>query len=291
MLVLVYVFNFLDRQILSILAERIKPTSASSDAQIGFLYGTAFAVFYALFGIPLGRLADVWDRRKLIALGLAFWSLMTALSGFARSFPELGAGAHRRRRRRGERGAGRVLAALRLLPAGAPRHRAGDLLERHLHRRRASGSPSAGWSSSAGTPRIPGAAPLGLRGWQVAFFVVGLPGLLLALWVRTLREPVRGASEASRRRDRERAVAGVRARAARRAAAAHAPPPLALGGRGARGVARNLARGGAASRAASALLIATARHPGAVDRARRSASTPPSRGCRRWRCATARRSR
>src|SRR5262249_5277005 len=88
-LVVVYVFNFLDRQILSILAERIRGDLGVSDAQLGFLYGTAFAIFYALFGIPLGRLADVWDRRRLIALGLAIWSLMTVLSGLARSFPEL----------------------------------------------------------------------------------------------------------------------------------------------------------------------------------------------------------
>ena len=88
-LVLVYVFNFLDRQIVSILAERIKADIGATDAQIGFLYGTAFAVFFAVFGIPLARLADVWDRRKLIAVGLAAWSLMTVLSGFARNFTEL----------------------------------------------------------------------------------------------------------------------------------------------------------------------------------------------------------
>src|SRR5215475_5959238 len=90
-LVIVYVFNFVDRQILSILAERIKRDLDLSDAQIGFLYGTAFAVFYSIFGIPLGRLADVWDRRRLIAIGLSFWSLMTALSGLARNFPQLAA--------------------------------------------------------------------------------------------------------------------------------------------------------------------------------------------------------
>ena len=90
-LVVVYVFNFLDRQILSILAEHIRRDLGVNDAQLGFLYGTAFAVFYAVFGIPLGRLADTWDRRKLIALGLAAWSGMTALSGMARSFPELAA--------------------------------------------------------------------------------------------------------------------------------------------------------------------------------------------------------
>src|SRR5215510_14036190 len=83
-LVLVYVFNFLDRQIVSILAERIKADIGATDAQMGFLYGTAFAVFFALFGIPLGRLADMWDRRRLISVGHAFWSVMTGLSGFAR---------------------------------------------------------------------------------------------------------------------------------------------------------------------------------------------------------------
>jgi hypothetical protein len=66
-LVLVYVLNFLDRQIITILAEDIKRDLGVSDAEIGFLYGTAFAVFYAIFGIPLGRLADVWSRRSLIA--------------------------------------------------------------------------------------------------------------------------------------------------------------------------------------------------------------------------------
>jgi len=85
-LTLVYVFNFIDRQILSVLAEDIKRDLGLSDSQIGFLYGTAFAVFYAFFGIPLGRLADVWVRRTLIAIGLAFWSGMTALSGTSRNF-------------------------------------------------------------------------------------------------------------------------------------------------------------------------------------------------------------
>src|SRR5512140_3162653 len=88
-LVLVYVFNFLDRQIVSILAERIKADLGVSDAQLGFLYGTVFAVFFAVFGIPLGRLADAWDRRRLIAWGAFFWSLMTALSGLSRIFGQL----------------------------------------------------------------------------------------------------------------------------------------------------------------------------------------------------------
>ena len=84
-LITVYVFNFLDRTILSILAEDIKHDLGLTDSQLGFLYGTAFAVFYAIFGVPLARLADHWKRARLIAIGLSSWSLMTALSGTARS--------------------------------------------------------------------------------------------------------------------------------------------------------------------------------------------------------------
>ncbi len=83
-LVVVYILNFIDRQILSILAEDIKRDLVLTDADLGFLFGAAFAVFYALFGIPLGRLADNWNRKRLLAVGLALWSTMTALSGFAR---------------------------------------------------------------------------------------------------------------------------------------------------------------------------------------------------------------
>ena len=88
-LILVYLLNFVDRQILSILANDIKADLELDDAQLGFLYGTAFAIFYALFGIPLGRLADTWSRTRLLASGIALWSCMTALSGFARNFATL----------------------------------------------------------------------------------------------------------------------------------------------------------------------------------------------------------
>src|SRR5205085_10012304 len=81
--------NFVDRQIISILAPYISHDLGVGDDEIGFLYGTAFAVFYALFGIPLGRLADSWYRGRLIAVGLGLWSSMTALSGFASNFAML----------------------------------------------------------------------------------------------------------------------------------------------------------------------------------------------------------
>ena len=194
-LVLVYVFNFLDRQILAILAERIRSDLGIGDAELGFLYGTAFAVFFAVFGIPLGRLADVWDRRKLIALGLALWSLMTVLSGFARSFPELaiariGVGI-------GEASA--APAAFSLLSDYFPPARRATVLAIYssgIYLGAGLGLAVGGLVVEAWDTAYPGAAPLGLHGWQVAFFIVGLPGLLLALWVRTLREPVRGGSEA-----------------------------------------------------------------------------------------------
>ena len=84
-LLIIYILNFVDRHILSILAVDVKADLGLSDSEMGFLGGAAFAVFYALFGIPLGRLADNWGRVKLLSLGLALWSLMTALSGGAKN--------------------------------------------------------------------------------------------------------------------------------------------------------------------------------------------------------------
>ena len=195
-LVLVYIFNFIDRQILSILAEEIKADLGITDAEIGFLYGTAFAVFYAIFGIPLGRLADTWTRKSLIAIGLTFWSVMTALSGTARGFGSLA--AYRIGVGIGEASA--TPAAFSMLSdyfpprlrttalavyssgvyigAGIGIFLGGIILE--------------GWSNLYPDTN---AAPMGLKGWHVAFFTVGLPGLLMAIWVSTLKEPKRGMSE------------------------------------------------------------------------------------------------
>ena len=194
-LVVVYVFNFLDRQILSILAERIKADLQVTDAQMGYLYGTAFAVFYAVFGIPLGRLADVWDRRRLIALGLAFWSVMTAVSGLAQSFVHLalariGVGV-------GEASA--TPAAYSMLSDCFPPWRRATALAVYssgIYIGSGLGLGLGGlvvdrWEAAwAG-----GLPPFGLRGWQAAFLVVGLPGLLLALGVGLLREPARGQAD------------------------------------------------------------------------------------------------
>ncbi|MCZ6712717.1 MAG: MFS transporter, partial [Deltaproteobacteria bacterium] len=89
LLFVVYVFNFIDRQILTILLEPIKQELQVSDTAMGFLTGIAFALFYTVAGIPIARWADRGTRRTIIALGIAVWSVMTAFSGLARSFPQL----------------------------------------------------------------------------------------------------------------------------------------------------------------------------------------------------------
>ncbi|WP_336987493.1 MFS transporter [Altererythrobacter aquiaggeris] len=193
-LVLVYVLNFIDRQILSILANDIKADLGLSDADLGFLYGTAFAVFYALFGIPLGRLADSWHRVKLMSIGLSVWSFMTAISGFAKNgamltFARVGVGV-------GEATASPSAYSL-ISDYFPPRLRATALA-----------IYSSGLYIGGGLSLLigalivekwnmtyPGGGPLGLVGWQAAFLAVGIPGLLLALLVVTLREPVRGGME------------------------------------------------------------------------------------------------
>jgi MFS family permease len=196
-LVVVYVLNFLDRQILSILNEHIKADLGLTDAQMGFLFGTAFAVFYALFGIPLGRLADVWTRRTLIALGLAFWSGMTALSGLAQSFTQLAAA----RIGVGIGEASASPAAYSLLSDWFPPRRRATVLAIYssgIYIGAGLGLMIGGQIVDRWDAAYPaGTAPYGLRGWQMAFFAVGLPGVALAAWVRTLREPPRGGETAT----------------------------------------------------------------------------------------------
>lgn len=191
-LMIVYIFNFVDRQLLTILAPELKRDLGISDSDFGFLYGTAFGVFYALFGVPLGKLADRWLRVRLLALGLALWSLMTALSGLSRNFAQI-AGARV--------GVGIGEATLSpctysLVSDYFPPHRRATAL----------GVYSAGLYLGTGTSLFLGSsiatswneafpagdAPMGLAGWQAAFLAVGIPGVLMAFWVASLREPVRG---------------------------------------------------------------------------------------------------
>src|ERR1700738_494887 len=88
-LTLVYVFSFIDRQILTMLVRPIRRDLGISDTQMSVLMGFSFALFYTFFGMILGRLADTRSRRGIIAIGLAAWSLFTAACGLARNFTEM----------------------------------------------------------------------------------------------------------------------------------------------------------------------------------------------------------
>ena len=193
-LVVVYILNFIDRQILSILATDIKADLGLTDGDLGFLGGAAFAVFYALFGIPLGRLADSWNRKKLLSIGLALWSTMTALSGFAQSqatltLARMGVGI-------GEATASPT--AYSLISDYFPKRQRATALAIYSSGLYLGGGVSLLIGAKIGqvwNQTYPGGGPLGLVGWQAAFLAVGLPGVLMALWILTLREPVRGAMD------------------------------------------------------------------------------------------------
>ncbi|MCL4671635.1 MAG: MFS transporter [Sphingomonadaceae bacterium] len=193
-LVVVYILNFIDRQIISILAVDIKRDLGLTDSDMGFLGGAAFAVFYALFGIPLGRLADNWNRVRLLSIGLALWSTMTALSGFARNqvtltFARMGVGI-------GEATASPT--AYSLISDYFPKRQRATAIAIYSSGLYIGGGISLFIGAKiveAWNAAYPGGGPMDLVGWQAAFLAVGVPGLLVALWVATLREPVRGAMD------------------------------------------------------------------------------------------------
>lgn len=195
-LVVVYILNFIDRQILAILAVDIKRDLGLSDGDLGFLGGAAFAVFYALFGVPLGRLADRWNRVRLLTVGLLLWSTATALSGLARNFftlslARMGVGV-------GEATASPT--AYSLISDYFPARQRATALAIYSSGLYIGGGVSlliganiSKWWDAA----YPGGGIGGLVGWQAAFVLVGLPGVLLALWVASLREPARQPDAAS----------------------------------------------------------------------------------------------
>jgi MFS family permease len=197
-LVVVYILNFIDRQIVSILAVDIKRDLDLTDSEMGFLGGAAFAVFYALFGVPLGRLADSWNRVRLLTIGLALWSAMTAFSGFARNqgmltLARMGVGI-------GEATASPT--AYSLISDYFPKRQRATALAIYSSGLYLGGGVSLLIGASivqAWNRAYPGGGPLGLVGWQAAFLAVGIPGLLVAVWVATLREPPRDTSDGADR--------------------------------------------------------------------------------------------
>jgi MFS family permease len=192
-LVLAQMFSFLDRMIMGLLVEPIRDSFQISDTQYSLLAGLAFTLFYAIMGLPLARIADARSRRNLIAIGVAAWSAMTALCGLARDFwslfaARMGVGV-------GEAALGP--AAFSMITDYFPR----DRLARALSVYMAGVTLGSGFAymlggavvayvDSVGDFRLP---VLGsVEGWQLTFFIVGLPGLLVALLMATtVREPPR----------------------------------------------------------------------------------------------------
>ncbi len=191
-LTVAYVFSFIDRSILTLLVGPIRADLGISDTQISLLHGLAFAVFYTLLGIPIASLADRCNRRNLIAVGVAFWSVATAACGLTRNFWQLflarvGVGV-------GE--AALSPAAYSMIADSFAPNRLGRALSVYT----LGAFAGMGLAFVIGGAVISGVAtgsdvvlPLvgALRPWQLVFFIVGLPGLLVALWILTLTEPAR----------------------------------------------------------------------------------------------------
>ena len=181
-LAVVYMFNFIDRQILAILLPSIKEEFQVGDAVLGLLAGTAFALFYVILGIPIARLADRSNRRNLIALAVAVWSGMTALSGFAANIWQLALA--------------RVGVGIGEAGCSPPAHSMIADLYPPQQRSSAMGVYTLGISAGIMLAYLAGGWVVDNYSWRHAFFIVGLPGLLLAALVRfTIIEPPRGAAD------------------------------------------------------------------------------------------------
>lgn len=166
-LTLLYFFNFVDRQIIAILVEPIKADLGLADWQLGVVSGVAFAALYATLGIPIARLADRSHRVNIISVAVAFWSAMTAACGLAQNFVHLvlarvGVGV-------GE--AGLTPPAHSLIADMYPEERRATALAVY----------QLGVPTGALFGLLAGGLIADAWGWRVAFFAVGLPGILLAL--------------------------------------------------------------------------------------------------------------
>lgn len=207
-LTIVVMFTVLDRQVLALMIEPLKHDFGISDTQAALLLGAAFSLTYACAGIPIARIADVWNRRNLIAICIAFWSTATMACGIAQNYMQmfiarLGIGI-------GESGYGP--ATWSIVADTFPRERVAF----------GTGTLAIGAMTGTALALIVGGAALALvehlppveipfigvmRSWQWAFIIVGLPGLLWALVVLTIKEPARrGLARATAHRAAQKAV-------------------------------------------------------------------------------------
>ena len=188
-LILAYTFSFIDRQILTLLVGPIRASLKISDTELSLLHGLAFALFYSILGLPIGRMVDSRKRTTIIAVGIAVWSIMTAVCGLARNFLQLflarvGVGV-------GE--AALSPGAYSMISDYFPPHQRPRALSLYI----SAAYVGAGIATIAGGALIKLMPPISLpvfgnlEPWQALFMAVGLPGLLVALLVLTLREPAR----------------------------------------------------------------------------------------------------
>ncbi|MDZ4760209.1 MAG: MFS transporter [Alphaproteobacteria bacterium] len=180
-LMLVYAFNFIDRRILSILQTPIKEEFNLTDGQLGLLTGFLFAVVYTVIGIPVARIADATNRKTVITVSLTVWSAFTAISGLVTNYWQLalarmGVGV-------GEAGGSPPAHAIVSdLYEPDKRARALAIYSSGIYIGTLLGNVGGGWLSEA-------------FDWRVAFMVVGLPGIALAILMQfTMREPLKGLS-------------------------------------------------------------------------------------------------
>ena len=187
-----YVLSFVDRSILALLVQPLKSDLGVSDIELGLLFGPAFAIFYALLGLPLARLADRGNRKLVIVCGVTLWGLCTVASGFASAYWQLVVLR-----------IGLAIGEAALTPAA--HSMIGDLFPPNRRSLAASVYSAVGMAGSSGAyilgafaiqavdqATLAGAAPT-LSSWQIVLLIVGAPALAVgALFALTVREPARG---------------------------------------------------------------------------------------------------
>lgn len=182
MLTAVYTFNFVDRQIMGILAESIKLDMGLSDSQLGILVGFAFALLYTTLGIPIARIADKTNRVTIVSIALACWSGFTALSGAAQNFTQLALA--------------RVGVGIGEAGGSPPSHSLISDLYPKEKRAGALAVYALGIPIGVTLAYLATAYGLSRFGWRTTFFALGVPGILLAIIVKlTIKEPPRGNTE------------------------------------------------------------------------------------------------
>lgn len=192
-LTLLYIVSFLDRTVISLVIDPLKADLGVTDTQVSLLSGLAFAMFYSVIGIPMGRLADRRSRRWIIGIGATFWSVMASLCGLAQSYLQLFLAR-----------VGLGIGEATLMPSAysmisdyfprkkLPRAYAVMMLGAPIGSGLAFviGGMIASYAESVGIVELP---LLGeVRSWQLVFLVTGVPGIALAFWaLLTVREPIR----------------------------------------------------------------------------------------------------